>query len=125
MAGDIGEVLALDDERLLDLSRPVTPDGRIKSDRVRVREREDAQLRAALDAGSVTLIVPGRGTRPVGQRQTGRGRGLRVHSGHDEDVRGVRRQVSLVAGRTRPRTSAAQGPGVVQTSTSSGSYSTA
>jgi hypothetical protein len=58
VAGDIGEVLALD-ERLLALAKPVTPDGRVKFDAQKVRRREDAQVKAALDGGPFALIVLG------------------------------------------------------------------
>jgi hypothetical protein len=37
LAGDIAEVLALDDERLLALARPITPDGRVHFDADTVR----------------------------------------------------------------------------------------
>lgn len=57
MAGDISEVTALDDGRLLDAAKPIMPDGRVRFDADKVREREDAQVRAALDDGPVSLIV--------------------------------------------------------------------
>jgi hypothetical protein len=59
MSGDIGEVLALDDGRLLDAARPITPDGRVRFDAEKVRQREDAQVKAALDDGPCSLVVLG------------------------------------------------------------------
>ena len=66
ITGDIEEVLALDDERLLDLAKPITPGGRVKIDADKVRQREDAQVRAALDDGPFSLIVLGGGHDPSG-----------------------------------------------------------
>ena len=59
LAGEIGAVLALDDGPLLDLAKPVTPDGRVKFDSSKVRQREDAQVKAAINAGPFALIVLG------------------------------------------------------------------
>lgn len=59
MAGEIDEVLALDDRQLLEAAKPITPDGRVRFDAEKVRAREDAQVRAALDDGPCSLIVLG------------------------------------------------------------------
>jgi hypothetical protein len=61
LAGDLAEVLALDDERLLEAARPITPNGRLKIDADRVRQREDAQVRATLADAPFSLIVLGGG----------------------------------------------------------------
>lgn len=59
MGGEIDAVLHLDDGAALELANPVTPAGRIRIDAARVRLREDANVRAALDAGPFALIVLG------------------------------------------------------------------
>jgi hypothetical protein len=59
LAGDIAEVLALNDERLLALAKPITPDGSVHFDADKVGQREDAQVQAALDGGPFALIVLG------------------------------------------------------------------
>jgi hypothetical protein len=57
MVGEIGEMLALDDGRLWDLAKPITPDGRVRFDVEKNRQREDAQVKAAFHAGPFSLIV--------------------------------------------------------------------
>lgn len=59
MNGEIGGVLPLDDEAALDQANPVTPGGRIRIDAAKVRRREDAMVRAALDGGPFALVVLG------------------------------------------------------------------
>ena len=59
LTGEIDSVLALDDGRLLDLAKPVTPDRRVKFDSSKVRQREDAQVMAVINAGPFALIVLG------------------------------------------------------------------
>jgi hypothetical protein len=61
VAGDLPQVLPLDDAALLDAARPVLPDGKVRADPEPVRAREDAQVRAALAAGPCALIVLGGG----------------------------------------------------------------
>jgi hypothetical protein len=59
VAGDLPQVLPLDDEALLQAARPVLPDGTVRADPAKVRAREVAQVRAALAAGPCALIVLG------------------------------------------------------------------
>jgi hypothetical protein len=59
LAGELHRVLPLDDEDALRQSKPVTPDGRIKEDHDKVRAREDAMVKLALDSGPCSLLVLG------------------------------------------------------------------
>jgi len=59
IAGEIDEVLPLDDANLLDAANPVRPDGSVQPDPERVRTREDAQVKAILRRGGVAVIVLG------------------------------------------------------------------
>jgi hypothetical protein len=53
------EVLPLDDERLLQQAKPVTPDGRVRLDKEKVEARHDYQVKAALGAGAASLLILG------------------------------------------------------------------
>src|SRR5262245_37190255 len=68
-AGEVEAVLPLDDAELLDAARPVTPGGEVKADPERVRARQDAQVKAALQSGPVALIVLAAGDRGHGRRR--------------------------------------------------------
>lgn len=59
VAGELEEVLPLDDADLLERGKPVTPDGKVRLDPERVREREDAQVRAVLSGEPAAVIVLG------------------------------------------------------------------
>jgi saccharopine dehydrogenase-like NADP-dependent oxidoreductase len=52
-------VLPLDDVVLLDKAKPVSPDGKVKADPATVEARHDAQVKAAIASGPVSLIVLG------------------------------------------------------------------
>lgn len=58
VAGEIEEVLPLEDSVLHDHADPIT-DNKIKFDRDKVRAREDAQVKAVLDKGPFGLIILG------------------------------------------------------------------
>jgi hypothetical protein len=60
-AGELQQVLPHDDAALLDAARPVSPDGQLPTDPVKVKAREDAQVKAALASGPCALIVLGGG----------------------------------------------------------------
>jgi hypothetical protein len=55
------QVLPLDNAALLEAARPVLPDGTVRTDPEKVREREKAPVRAALAAGPCAVIVLGGG----------------------------------------------------------------
>jgi hypothetical protein len=59
VAGELSQVLALDDANLLEAARPVSPDGTVRDDPAKVRAREVAQVRAALASGPAAVIVLG------------------------------------------------------------------
>jgi hypothetical protein len=59
IAGEIDEVLPLDDADLLDRARPVTPQGKIRLDPERLKARQGAQVKAVLAKGVFGLIVLG------------------------------------------------------------------
>jgi hypothetical protein len=59
VAGEIDEVLPLDNAGLLDSARPVTPEGKIRLDPEKLKARRDAQVKAVLEKGAFGLIVLG------------------------------------------------------------------
>jgi hypothetical protein len=59
IAGEIDEVLPLDDAELLDRAKPVTPEGKVRLDPVKLKARQDAQVNAVMGKGSFGLIVLG------------------------------------------------------------------
>src|SRR5262245_52051515 len=59
LAGDIHDVFPLDDKAALQRAKPVTPEGRIKEDAEKVRAREDAMVKLALDGRCSLLILGG------------------------------------------------------------------
>jgi hypothetical protein len=59
VAGEIEEVLPLDDGDLLDQANPVTPEGKVRLDPDKVKARQDAQVKAVLNRGAFGLIVLG------------------------------------------------------------------
>ena len=59
IAGEIDDVLPLDDADLLDRAKPVTPEGKIRLDKEKVKARKDAQVKAVMDKGGFGLIVLG------------------------------------------------------------------
>jgi len=56
IAGELEEVLPLDDDDALESSKPVTPDGKVRIDREKTRRRQDAQVRLLL-AGDKTVMA--------------------------------------------------------------------
>ena len=59
IAGEIDGVLPLDDADLLDRAKPVTPEGKVRIDKEKVKARNDAQVTAVMQKGGVGLIVLG------------------------------------------------------------------
>jgi len=59
IAGELEEVLPLDDDDALESSRPVTRDGKVKLDPHKVRARENAQVRLPLAGEPVAVIILG------------------------------------------------------------------
>jgi hypothetical protein len=59
IAGEIEEVLPLDDSDLLDRAKPITPEGKVRIDRDKLEARHDAQVKAVLDGATFGLIVLG------------------------------------------------------------------
>lgn len=59
VAGELAEVLPLDDARLLDLAKPVVTEGRLVFDKAKVAEREDAMVKNALAKDALAVIVLG------------------------------------------------------------------
>ncbi|MBY0514855.1 MAG: hypothetical protein K2P78_13190 [Gemmataceae bacterium] len=59
IAGEIDDVLPLDDADLLDRAKPVTPEGKVRIDMEKVKARNDAQVKAVMEKGGVGLIVLG------------------------------------------------------------------
>jgi hypothetical protein len=59
LAGNLSGVLPLDDESALRQSKPLTPDGRIKHDPEKLRAREDAMVKLALDNAPFSLLILG------------------------------------------------------------------
>jgi len=59
IAGEIEEVLPLDDADLLDRAKLITPDNKVKLDPGKVKARQDAQVKVVLDKGAFGLIVLG------------------------------------------------------------------
>jgi len=51
MAGEIEEVVPLDEADLLEQAKPIAPDGKVCFDADKVQARHDAQVRAALAHG--------------------------------------------------------------------------
>lgn len=59
IAGEIEEVLPLDDAGLLESAKPVTPEGKIRLDPEKLKARRDAQVKGVLEKGAFGLIVLG------------------------------------------------------------------
>jgi len=59
IAGEIDDVLPLDDANLLEQAKPITPEGKVKLDPERLSARHDAQVKAVLEKGGFGLIVLG------------------------------------------------------------------
>ncbi len=59
VAGEIEEVLPLDDTVTLDQAKPITPDGKMKLDPMKLTARHDAQVKAVLEKSGFGLIVLG------------------------------------------------------------------
>src|SRR5262245_13333583 len=58
-AGELAEVLPLDDAKLLEAARPIGADGRRKLDAAKVAQREDAMVRSALAKDAVAVLILG------------------------------------------------------------------
>ncbi len=61
IAGEIEEVLALEDASLLEAANPIGPDGSVQQDPERVRAGQDAHVKAILHQGGVAAIILGGG----------------------------------------------------------------
>lgn len=59
IAGEIEEVLPLDDADWLEQAKPITPSGMIRFDKEKIMARQDAQVKAALRHGPFALIILG------------------------------------------------------------------
>jgi hypothetical protein len=59
IAGEIDDVLPLDDAGLLDRGKPVTPEGKVRLDPDKLKARHGAQVKAVLAKGGFGLIVLG------------------------------------------------------------------
>lgn len=59
IAGEIDEVLPLDDAGRLDQAKPITPSGKVSIDTVKLTARHDAQVKAVLDNAAFGLIILG------------------------------------------------------------------
>lgn len=59
IAGEIDEVLPLDDADLLDSAKPVTPEGKMRLDSEKLKARQGAQVKAVMEKGGFGLIVLG------------------------------------------------------------------
>lgn len=59
IAGEIEEVLPLDDAEQLDRAKPITPDGKVKFDPAKLAARRDAIVRAATAKEPFAMIVLG------------------------------------------------------------------
>lgn len=75
IAGEVREVLPLDDAALLDQAKPITPEGKTKFDPDKMKARHDAQVKAVMDKGGCGLVVLG-GAHDLGEsvRRLGQGR---------------------------------------------------
>jgi hypothetical protein len=60
VAGEV-EVLPLDDEELLAMTKPVSPDGKVSVERAKLEARHDSQVMAALASGPCAFIILGGG----------------------------------------------------------------
>ncbi|MFH1266697.1 MAG: hypothetical protein ABIK89_13285 [Planctomycetota bacterium] len=59
MAGELEEVVPVDDEELLARAYPVTEDGKVNLDQEVIEARQDAQVRAMIEAGRFALVILG------------------------------------------------------------------
>jgi hypothetical protein len=59
IAGEIDDVLPLDDAELLDEAKPITPEGKVRLDPEKLKARQDAQVKSLLEKGAFGLIVLG------------------------------------------------------------------
>jgi hypothetical protein len=75
IAGEIEEVLPLDDAGLLESAKPMTPEGKIRLDPEKLKARRDAQVKGVLNKGGFGLIVLG-GSHDLSEnvRRLGQGR---------------------------------------------------
>jgi hypothetical protein len=58
-SGDIEEVLALDDAKVLDEAKPISPGGRFRLAPAKLSARHDGQVKDALKDGPFTLTILG------------------------------------------------------------------
>jgi hypothetical protein len=72
MPGDIEEVLPLDNAKLLDEAKPISPDGRFRLDAAKLSARHDSQVQTALKGGAFALVILGgaHDPRPVARTAT-------------------------------------------------------
>jgi len=59
IAGELEDVLPLEDAAALEQAKPITPNGKMKHDPQKIEARHDAQVRAVMKAGPVAVIVLG------------------------------------------------------------------
>jgi hypothetical protein len=79
IAGEIEDVLPLEDADALEQAKPVTPGGKMKSDPQKIEARHDAQVRPIMKEGQVAVIILG-GAHDLSEsnRRRGGGEYLRV-----------------------------------------------
>jgi hypothetical protein len=59
IAGELEDVLPLEDAAALEQAKPITPSGKMKHDPQKIEARHDAQVRAVMKEGPVAVIVLG------------------------------------------------------------------
>lgn len=59
ISGELEEVLPLEEDGAMEKARPITPEGQVKLDEIKIEARHDAQLRVLAKGGPVAVIVLG------------------------------------------------------------------
>jgi len=59
IAGELEDVLPLEDADAFEQAKPITPEGEVKADTAKLKARRDAQVKAVLEKGAFGLIVLG------------------------------------------------------------------
>jgi hypothetical protein len=59
ITGELAAALPLDDVKLLEAAKPVSPDGRIQFDAAKVKAREDGMVRIALAKDTIVVLILG------------------------------------------------------------------
>jgi hypothetical protein len=89
MSGEALEVSPLDNAKLLDEAKPISPDGRLRLDAAKLSAQHDGQVQAALKDGPFALVLLGE-AHDLSQS-------VRQHSGSCEYVRVTSRGYQGVA----------------------------